>query len=620
VQSIAQGTATVTVVCGSVNHQISVTVGPPVAASIYLQSSSVELPLGNTAQIAVYLTMTDSHSSRVTSGVTWQSSNTAVATLAVQGDDSVVVTSVGQGVTTISASYQTYGKSVLIKVDPPEITSIAVTPDSASIAVGATKQFKATATMTDKTTQDVTSASNWSSSDTTIATISASGLVTAVKAGTTTISATDGKEGSTVLTVTAASPTGSGTLDTTFGSSGLITTRIEGAIRAVAIQPADQKIVAVGNANNRIQLLRYNTDGGLDTSFGVNGISTTVVTGYDTAYRIALQSDGKILVLGYGYPGTMFLARFNTDGSGDSLFGSGGVVQVSVGTYDFYYGLAIQPADGKILVGGEKGAETVHMIRFNTDGSVDATFVATPVFDDSMAYYPMVNSISVDASGNILAGGSGMFTVSPGKTANINFMVRYNSSGALDTSFGSSGYLLALDPGNSDVETSMLVDSSGNILLGGYTCGASGTAGTCKSPNEFLIAEYNSYGDLVSSFANGGWAVNAFGIDDSQIGGLAFDSNQKIVAGGTAKVSGSGADKAFAVARYNANGSLDTSFGTGGVTLTAFPITSYVYYPGSTANAVAIQADGKIILAGSTACDWQYCSNRIQFALARYLP
>jgi len=246
VQSIAQGTATITVVCGSVTHQISVTVGPPVAASISLLSSSVEIPLGSTAQIAVYLTMTDSHSSRVTSDVTWQSSNTAVATFAVQGDDSVVVTGVGQGETTISASYQTYSKSVLIKVDPPEISSIAVTPDGASIAVGATKQYKATATMTDKTTQDVTSASSWSSSDTTIATISAGGLVTGVKAGTTTISATDGKEGSTALHVTTGTPTGPGTLDTTFGNSGFILTGSEGGIYSVAIQPVDQKIVVAG--------------------------------------------------------------------------------------------------------------------------------------------------------------------------------------------------------------------------------------------------------------------------------------------------------------------------------------------------------------------------------------
>ena len=293
---------------------------------------------------------------------------------------------------------------------------------------------------------------------------------------------------------------------------------------------------------------------------------------------------------------------------------------MNIGTYDDYNGLAIQPADGKILVGGEYGAATVNMVRFNTDGSVDGTFSATPVFDGSMAYYPIVNSISVDAAGNILAGGAGMFIVAPMQVANINFMVRYTSSGTLDTSFGNNGSLLALDPGNTDMETSMLVDSSGHILLGGQTCGATGTAGTCDTPNHFLIAEYDTFGALVPSFANGGWAVQAVGIDASRINALAFDSNQKIVAAGTAAIYGNGENNVFAVARYNADGSFDTTFGTNGITLTAFPLSNYVYYPGSNANAVAIQADGKIVLVGQTACNWQYCSNNIQFALARYLP
>jgi len=161
-----------------------------------------------------------------------------------------------------------------------------------------------------------------------------------------------------------------GTLDTGFGSGGIVTTPVGSGFdyaHALVIQPSDNKIVVTGSSASGIKynfaLVRYNTDGTLDksgtpgTGFGATGIITTPIgSGFDSAYAIGIDNDGKILAAGYSNNGSNFdfaLVRYNTDGTLDTGFGSGGIVTTPVGSNDDNaFALRIQPSDGSIVVAG----------------------------------------------------------------------------------------------------------------------------------------------------------------------------------------------------------------------------------------------------------------------------
>ena len=148
-----------------------------------------------------------------------------------------------------------------------------------------------------------------------------------------------------------------GDLDTTFGSAGKVTANVVSGSSdigyAVAAQ-SDGKIVVAGSSNGNIFVARYLSDGSLDPTFGTNGIVTTDLGGTDYAYGVAIQSDGKIVVA--GQTGTDFaLVRYNTDGSLDTTFGSNGWTTTDFGGTDCAYGVAMQ-SDGKIVVAGCSGS------------------------------------------------------------------------------------------------------------------------------------------------------------------------------------------------------------------------------------------------------------------------
>jgi uncharacterized delta-60 repeat protein len=150
-----------------------------------------------------------------------------------------------------------------------------------------------------------------------------------------------------------------GSLDTGFGTGGLLNTTfgsLESWINAMALQ-ADGKIICAGavsaGSNWGIALARYHSDGTLDTTFGTGGLVTTAIGGSSAANAVAVRPDGKILVAGWGYGGAgqFVLLRYNQDGSLDTSFGSGGIVLTAVGSAASASSMVIQP-DGKIVLGG----------------------------------------------------------------------------------------------------------------------------------------------------------------------------------------------------------------------------------------------------------------------------
>jgi len=226
----------------------------------------------------------------------------------------------------------------------------------------------------------------------------------------------------------------SGSLDTSFSTDGKVTTAFgtsNDVATSVAIQ-SDGKIVAAGysynGANYDFALVRYNMDGSLDSTFGTGGkVTTAFGTGDDGAKSVAIQSDGKIVAAGYSDNGANYdfaLVRYNTDGSLDSTFGTGGKVTTAVGTgTDNAKSVAIQ-SDGKIVAAGYSynGANfDFALVRYNTDGSLDSTFgtggKVTTAFGTSNdeAY-----SVAIQSDGKIVAAGSS------NNGANYDFaLVRY---------------------------------------------------------------------------------------------------------------------------------------------------------------------------------------------------
>ncbi len=180
----------------------------------------------------------------------------------------------------------------------------------------------------------------------------------------------------------------------------------------MAIQ-SDGKIVVAEPYNNGSDLdfavARYNSDGSLDTSFDGDGKVTTDIDSGDAALAMVIQSDGKILLAGYGGGYKYFaLARYNSDGSLDNTFGTGGKVTTDIGgSYDLVYDIAIQ-SDGKIIVTGDSynGNYDFALARYTSNGSLDLSFdgdgkVTTPIGGGNDYAY----DIAIQSDGKIVVAG-----------------------------------------------------------------------------------------------------------------------------------------------------------------------------------------------------------------------
>jgi uncharacterized delta-60 repeat protein len=347
-----------------------------------------------------------------------------------------------------------------------------------------------------------------------------------------------------------------GALDRSFSGDGKLTTKFTRGFdqgSAVAIQ-ADGRIVVAGDADfDRFALARYNRNGTLDPDFAGDGKVTTAFPGGSAAaFAVAIQSDGKIVAAGWSFPqpsvggGVFSLARYNPDGSLDSTFGTGGRVQTDIGD----------------------GNERAHGVSTQTDGKI----VAAGWADDSHGDNRRVA------------------------------VVRYNADGTLDSTFGDAGLVLtAFAPAYDSAGASALaIQADGALVVAGEV-----ESGGDPETGRFALARYNSDGSLDSTFSGNGkvttnFRCHGFACSSDSANDLAIQADGRIVAAG-------GASGRFALARYNTNGSLDSTFSGNGKLTTRFP-------GGSGAAGVAIQTDGRIVAAGVGAI----ANRRSGFALARY--
>jgi len=402
-----------------------------------------------------------------------------------------------------------------------------------------------------------------------------------------------------------------GVLDPTFDGDGIVSTNFGpyavAAINDLAVQ-ADGKLVAAGHAetgevyNFDFALARYNPDGSLDASFGISGTVQTDITTYDSAFAVALQPDGKILAAGFAHDNmyylmdAMILARYNLDGSLDQSFGDGGLVLSDFGTVNSAKDIALQK-DGKILVAGntyiedgEQANRVFTLARYNTDGSLDASFAGdgwlTVNFSHNEDYG---EDVTVQPDGYILVSGA-----TQQEDYHYYAMARYSPDGSLDTSFASDGMLVSYELQCRAVSTdSIALQTDGKIVA---ACGS-------EDPEDFILARFHPDGRLDTGFGESGLVRTDWGGMEA-LTAVALQPNGKIVASGFVTAHGIG--HTFVLARYNRDGSLDPSFGYYGQVMTDIVLDDIAY-------ALAIQSDGKIVLAGSFS---DYLP--VDFALVRY--
>ncbi len=398
-------------------------------------------------------------------------------------------------------------------------------------------------------------------------------------------------------------------LDMTFGNGGKVITHVgEGGINAIAIQ-SDGKIVAAGTSRQQpsvpsgeLTLTRYNADGSLDASFGNGGmVVTSIGNAYLAANSLAIQADGKIVVAGdvAGNIGGIYsqsdfvVVRYNPDGSRDSTFGSSGIVITPVGHQnDYARALAIQ-SDGRIVVAGSVGVwwdddENIALVRYNTNGSRDPSFGAGGILAD------LGGSISNDPAHAVAIGSDGKIVAAGFRNGGFG-LTRYNPNGSLDTSFGANGKVTTLMNGGGDAY-GVLIQPDGKIVATGNS-----------DSNTFALARYDPNGALDTSFGTGGKVLTNFGSASESPQGAAIQASGKIVVAGYDGFWPQ--HQVFVIARYNVDGSPDITFGSLGRATTQFSGNS-----DDSAHSVAVQADGKIVAAG-----FNYTETSLSFGLVRYL-
>lgn len=376
---------------------------------------------------------------------------------------------------------------------------------------------------------------------------------------------------------------------------------------AIAIQ-ADGRIVVAGAVYDRETLasddfdfgvMRFNPDGALDPTFSGDGKTNIGFGEDDYGTAIALQPDGKIIVAGYFcdkpiyggdctfYPDNDFaVVRLNTNGSLDISFDNDGKATAGLGDTDHAEAVALT-GDGKIVVAGDSGYSKFALARFLSNGSLDSTFDGDGKLTVQVGNASLARGVVIQPDGKIVAAGYGN-----GQFA----LARFNSSGALDSTFGGDGMVFTdFLSSRSEIAYALAMQPDGRLV-------AVGTDGDNTSLRGYL-ARYFPDGSLDA----GGRQLVAFGlpIGDEEAYALAVQPDGKIVVAGYKEES----SRQFALARLDSEGKLDPTFdGDGRLT--------FGFGGEERAQAVALQQDGHIVVAG-------YVSSPSQgdnFMIARFEP
>ena len=377
-----------------------------------------------------------------------------------------------------------------------------------------------------------------------------------------------------------------GQIDPTFDGDGLATTDlgpgggVTGAVTSSLVIQADGKIVVAGSGGtggqSGVAAVRYLANGSLDPTFGVQGKAIYFLNLSDAAYDLALQSDGRIVMVGQSlavnFQQDFLVVRLLTDGKLDQSFDGDGWLTRHFLNIDIASGVAVQ-SNGSIVVSGtirSNGSSVgAYVTRLLSDGRTDTTFNGFGVRTENFQSRGSGSEdLFVSETGKILLAGS---------TLDSFAFVQYNADGSLDSSFGTDGKVTLFNggPSFSGSARSISRQASGSFVVSGVSKGS------------FGLARFQSNGALDTSFGRNGLVQTDFGPSLDEVGGIAVQPNGKTVVVGQS-------GRLMSLARYNLNGSLDASFGTGGKVTLGFGD----QYRQVRANSVALQSDGKVVVAG----------------------
>jgi len=322
----------------------------------------------------------------------------------------------------------------------------------------------------------------------------------------------------------------------------------------------------------------------LDNTFDTDGRVVTDIAGStDEARSLAVQTDGKVLVAGQAYINGQYdfaVVRYLADGAIDTTFGNGGRATASISTSDDYgFDVALQ-SDGKILVtgmtysGGAAGFD-MGVVRLNVDGSLDNTFgTGGKLVINAGSSWDEAYTIAVQADGKILVGGAGLGDA---------VVLRLNADGTADNSFDGDGRAVVSFGFGVDHAYQIIVQANGKIVVGG------------GNDQDFAVARLNADGSFDTTFDGDGKVTTSIGsMRDKALGLVVLDDGRIVLAGWTQKAVTS---FDLALVRYNVDGSLDSSFGTGGI------VTTQVGALNDLSLGATVDDSGRIVVAARSSYD-----------------
>lgn len=408
-----------------------------------------------------------------------------------------------------------------------------------------------------------------------------------------------------------------GALDPSFGVGGKVNIdfsndRDEAFV--VKVQK-DQKLIIAGLSrnfgNNDFALTRLHPDGSIDHSFGMNGkVVNPIGVGGDFISDIGIQSDGKIIAVGNSnlinaaseVESDIAISRYTKNGVIDNTFGNNGMVTYDLsGTYDIANAAYVQSDDKIIVVGytGLNGSRDFFILRLNSDGSLDNSFGnggQTKI--DFLGNDDEAKAVSISSDGKIYVAG---YSVDNNIFRSEVAIVCLNSDGSKYLNFGNNntGGLILLLGGIGSEASDLIITPSNEILVSGYNA-------TALSDN-FALVKLTAEGNFINSFGDNGKVFTNLGSNSNQSRSMVIQPDDKIIVSGY-RVLNNSILSDFATVRYNPDGSIDDEFGENGVVITDFLGSDDML------NSVVLQQDGKVVVAG-----YVFNGTNNDFGIARYL-
>ncbi|MEP6465257.1 MAG: T9SS type A sorting domain-containing protein [Parafilimonas sp.] len=391
-----------------------------------------------------------------------------------------------------------------------------------------------------------------------------------------------------------------GTLDSSFGTNGVSLNNNNGSCNAIALQKSGKIIYCgVGVINNTLglKLARYNVNGLIDSSFGVNGyvVLNYAIYGSGEFFCLTVLDDDKIIAAG-DINNNVALAKFTADGKLDSSFGEDGIAQKDFDLFQSAWGIQTQ-ADGKIVIAGQSAPDVYNtsglVVRYLADGTLDKSFGngGEIILPEALRLF----SVVLQKDGKIVPGG---FT----NIGDNKFYVgRLNEDGSYDKSFGGSGYVYTRFSKNHRDQLRSLALQTDSKILG------AGISNIYGGNQDMGVARYNTDGSLDSSFGTNGLQSIAVAKNAAEATAVLLQNDGKIILSGDV-VSDTPSSGDALLVRLNTNGSIDSTFGVNGVAITDLSNGGSDYESGA-----VLQTDGKIITVGSS-----YLNNMNYDNIVRY--